>query len=227
MSYTLVLPFIIAILIGYLFGSIPTGYLYCKSKNINIFEMGSGNPGYTNVKRVLGKKEGHKVLLLDVLKSYVPCIIVALIFPYNIYTEYTNSNIGVFYTLGYMAILYTGMGAVIGHSWPIFLHFKGGKGIATTAGVMFAFNPIYCMFLILVYKVVSKVSNYVSVGSLVAISVLSILATILSIFNIYPFNFTNSYMVLPACYIITIVCFIKHRSNIMRLIEGKENKIVQ
>ena len=226
MSFIHVLPYIIFIIVGYLCGSIPTGYLYCKSKKINIFEMGSGNPGYTNVKRVLGKKEGHKVLLLDILKSYVPCIIVALIFPYNLYAEYTNANIGIFYTLGYMAILYTGMGAVIGHSWPIFMHFRGGKGIATTAGAMFAFNPIYCMFLILIYKVVSKASNYVSLGSLVAVSVLSILATIFSIFHIYPFAFEYSYLVLPACYIITITCFIKHLSNIKRLIEGTENKIV-
>lgn len=226
MSYIHILPFVLFIIIGYMFGSIPTGYLYCKSKNINIFKMGSGNPGYTNVKRVLGKKEGHKVLLLDVLKSYMPCIIIALIFPYDLYSEFTTTNLGMYHTLGYMAILYTGMGAVIGHSWPIFMHFNGGKGIATTAGAIFAFNPIYCIFLIFIYKVVSKVSNYVSVGSLVAVSALSILATILSIFNIYPFSFVYSFIVLPACYIITITCFIKHISNIKRLIEGTENKIV-
>ena len=226
MSYNLVIPFLLSIGIGYLFGSIPTGYLYCKSKNINIFEMGSGNPGYTNVKRVLGKKDGHKVLILDVLKALIPAILVEIFFPYNLYTKYYNHDPNIQFTIKNMAILYTGMGAVVGHSWPLFLKFKGGKGVATTAGAMFAFNIVFTIFLIFIYKIVSKKSNYISVGSLTAESALSIISLIFCYFNIVPFNFPYNYLVLPALFIITITCFIKHSSNIKRLIEGKENKIV-
>lgn len=226
MSFIQTLPFIITIVIGYLCGSIPTGYLYCKSKGVNIFEVGSGNPGYTNVKRVLGKKEGRRVLLLDALKAYIPCIISALVFPYWLYEGLISTDQAMYFTIGNMAILYTGMGTVIGHSWPIFLHFKGGKGVATTLGVMMAFDFKYCLLLILIYKLVSSKTKYVSLGSLTAVFVLSLLSTILCIRNIYPFAFPNSYLVLPSCYIITIVCFIKHRSNIIRLINGTENKKV-
>lgn len=226
MSFSLVLPFIVAIIIGYLFGSIPTGYLYCKSKNINIFEMGSGNPGYTNVKRILGKEDGHKVLILDVLKALVPSVLVAFLFPYDIYKEFFASNPDVQLTIMNMALLYTGMGAVIGHSWPIFMRFKGGKGVASTAGALIPFNVIYTMFLIVIYKLVSKKTNYISIGSLAAEIALSIIATVFCIFNIPPFNFPFNYMVLPALYMITITCCIKHSSNIKRLIEGTENKIV-
>lgn len=226
MSFSLALPYIIAIIIGYLFGSIPTGYLYCKSKNIDIFEMGSGNPGYTNVKRVLGKKDGHKVLLFDILKALVPSVLVAFLFPYGLYKEFYASNPNVQQTIMYMALLYTGMSAVVGHSWSIFMHFKGGKGVASTAGAIIPFNLIYTMFLMLIYKLVSKKTNYISVGSLTAESLLSIIATVFCVLNLPPFNFPYNYMVLPALYIITITCFIKHSSNIKRLIEGTENKIV-
>lgn len=227
MNINYILPFVFVIIVGYLFGSIPTGYLYCSSKNVNIFEVGSKNPGYTNVKRVLGKKHGHIVLVLDILKAFLPAIILKLIFPYEMYYEYIKqySNFTKT-TLENMVVLYAGMGAVIGHSYPIYLKFKGGKGIATTAGAMLSFNIVYCAILILIYKLVSKKSKYVSVGSITAVLTLSILSTILCILNIIPFNFSYNYLVLPACYIITIVCIIKHKSNIERLLNGTENKIV-
>ena len=221
----------ICIIIGYLFGSIPTGYLYAKSKGINILEYGSKNPGSTNIGRALGKKAGLTVFALDILKVLLPIFLLLIVYilanNQNIYL-YKDANVdkaSIDVLNHKLIIAYTGMGAVLGHSYPIFLRFIGGKGISCTMATVLCISPIYAVVLFMVYKITTKLTKYVSMGSITAVSVLFLSSVLLSITHIYPYNFYKSYLLLPAIFIIFIICIIRHKSNIIRLMNGTESKI--
>lgn len=231
MNYLLVF---ICVLIGYLFGSIPTGYLYAKYKGINILEFGSKNPGSTNIGRALGKNASHFVFLLDLFKVIIPIILLNVIFMvlnknnYNLYlyNDANNTSINQLNELNNKLItIWTGMGAVLGHSYPIFLKFIGGKGISCTMATMLCISPIYAVILFIIYKITTKLTRYVSMGSITALTALLLSSILLSISHIYPYNFYKSYLVLPAIIIIYILCIFRHRENIIRLINNTENKI--
>ena len=231
-----------SLILGYLFGSIPTGYLYAKTKNINILEYGSKNPGSTNIGRALGKKSSHIVFVLDIIKIIIPIFILMLI-NINLFNKATHiyrvaefigdSWIHKFheeenlFILRYKCIvIYTGLGGVIGHCFPLYSKFKnGGRGISCTMGCILCLSPIYAIFLFCVYKIVSKVTKYVSIGSITAVVSLFISSVILMIFNIYPFNFISNGKVLPGIFMICFICILRHKENIKRLINGNESKI--
>ena len=155
---------IICLVIGYLFGNIfQTGYWYGKFNHIDIREYGSGNAGTTNVMRTLGKKAGIITYLLDTFKAVFAALAVHFLFG-------RNSDIEM------LLFLYSGFGVVLGHNFPVYLKFKGGKGIAATSGVALSLLlfPKHCwvfaVFGLITFASVTLISKYVSLGSLVFIT---------------------------------------------------------
>lgn len=237
--YSLEFNTILMIFIGYLFGSIPVGYLYCKAHNVNIFEVGSGNPGSTNVGRILGKNHGRIVFALDILKTLIPILLAHIVL---IKLNATRNGVGFTsllfrdFTLNFEAlhtgtlrdpliIFITGIGSVLGHNFPFTMHFKGGKGITCTVAVIVYFNVAYAIILFLIHKAIAKTTGYVSLASIFTLIILFVSSLILSIFKIYPYDFENAYYVLPELFIIMVLGIIRHRDNILRLESGKENKV--
>ena len=190
----------LTILIAYLIGSVPTGYLIVKIKtNQDIRTIGSGSTGATNVKRVLGKKWFFIVMILDAIKGALP-VVLAKIFLDDAY--------------GFYAVL-ASLFVIIGHSKPIFLQFRGGKSVASGVGTILALNPIVGLLIALIWGVITYFSKYVSLGSIIALFISPIL--------MYIFKNPPGYVIycaLAALYIIYL-----HRQNIVRLIDGKENKV--
>jgi glycerol-3-phosphate acyltransferase PlsY len=184
----------------------PFAFLYGKIfKNIDIREHGSGNVGATNVLRTLGTKAGVIVLLLDIFKGYLPVYIAIYHTPFLI--EYPFAHV-------LIAIC-----AILGHTFTVFLSFRGGKGVATTAGVILAIDPILCMCATFLFAVIVFLTKYVSVGSMLA-------AVFLVITKLMYIDPCPSY-IYEVIFFISISIFIiyKHKSNISRLIKGNENKI--
>ncbi|MDO5564387.1 MAG: glycerol-3-phosphate 1-O-acyltransferase PlsY [Eubacteriales bacterium] len=209
---------LLCILIGYLFGSIPIGYLYSLSKGKNIFEEGSKSPGSTNVGRVFGKKAGNLVFVLDILKTVFGIIFAIIIFMkiinINVYTDYSRA----------MIIMYTGLGCIIGHNYPFTTKFKGGKGIACTCAVILCFCWWLALILYCIHILIKKISNYVSIASIVAVVLVFVSSLIMIILYVPPYNFEKSYNLLPATFLMMCLGIFTHRANIKRLILGKENK---
>ena len=201
---------LICLAVGYVFGLFQTGYLYGRMNGIDIRQYGSGNSGTTNALRVLGKKAGLVVFAGDFLKTLIPCLTVRYIF-----REHMNS--------GYLFMLYTGLGVILGHNFPCYLKFKGGKGIAATAGLLAALDLRLGFLCLFVFVAIVAVSRYVSLGSLV----------ISLIFLIWNVCMAKSYGIPPECIleydvlagIICAMAFWRHRSNISRLLHGTENKL--
>jgi glycerol-3-phosphate acyltransferase PlsY len=196
---------LICLLLGYAFGCFSTGYVVGKANHIDIRNYGSGNAGTTNALRTLGWKAGAITFLGDAIKALIPILLVRyLIYPDAVYQQ--------------LLPLYTGIGVVLGHNFPFWLRFKGGKGIAATGGVMFAFDYRLAIVAIILFIIVIVATRYVSLGSLM----ISVLFPIW-ILIIYP---GNLHMFLISL-IFTISAFIKHRANIKRLLNGTENKFGQ
>lgn len=199
---------IICVLIGYLFGNFATAYFLGRLNKVDIRNYGSGNAGTTNAMRTLGRKAGLLTFLGDFIKAVIPLLLVRLvIFPGLEYTE--------------MLVLITGLGAVMGHNYPFWLHFKGGKGIAVTAGVLVAFDYRMIPFAIVIFFGIVAVTKYVSVGSLC----LSVLIPVWIIFTTQGNNYYAVMIVLGFLY--TVSAFNRHRANLVRLKNGTENKIGQ
>ena len=144
--------------IGYLFGLLQTGYLYGKLHGIDIREYGSGNAGTTNALRVLGKKAGIITYFGDALKAVFAGILVELLFQKS-HPEMIR-----------LLVLYSGMGVVLGHNYPFYLHFKGGKGIAAISGMALAFDWKLALCMMVLFIVVVAVTRYVSLGSILTVS---------------------------------------------------------
>lgn len=184
---------LIIIAASYFVGSISPATILGKMHGIDIRKEGSGNPGTTNVLRVLGKKQAAITLIVDLCKGMVCVFVGMLISP------------AVAYTAGAMAL--------IGHCFPWQFKFKGGKGVATGIGIMFAVKPSLALILLLIFVIVVAITRYVSLGSIIATFVM----TGLSLYMIPGFF---GYGVILAAIIIT-----KHRANIGRLIRGEESKL--
>lgn len=193
--------YIFGIILSYLLGSIPFGYLVGKYlKNVDIRERGSGNIGTANAFRVMGAKYAILVLIGDCLKGFLAVFLARRLLIID--------NISFYLIIGLFAI--------IGHNWSIFLKFKGGKGIATTYGVVFSFYPIISLISALIWGIIVITIKIASLGSI--ISVLSML--ILS----FIFNTTLEFKYFLI--IINLLALFRHRSNIIRLMQHKENKII-
>lgn len=204
---------IAALAIGYIFGLCQTGYLLGKAKGIDIREHGSGNTGATNSMRTLGKKGGAIAFLGDLLKSMLAIWLVGWIFK-----DIFDGDIKILQ-------MYAGLGAVLGHNFPFYLKFKGGKGISCTAGVIIAICPKAVPICLLVFVLTVAISKYVSLGSI--LMVLSFITQVF-IFNYngmiglesnaaVEFNFLT--------FIFVAMAIIRHRANIVRLANGTENKL--
>lgn len=189
---------IISLLLAYLLGSIPSGLIIGKTfYKIDIREHGSKNLGATNSFRVLGFKPGLTVTLMDILKGTLATILPGLL----------GADIHP---------LIVGVVAVIGHMFPIFANFKGGKAVATSAGVVLAYNPLLFVLAILFFFISLYISKYVSLSSMIA-AVASLLYCLIFQFNDWPLT--------TVILILTIFIFYRHRANIKRIIEKTEPKI--
>lgn len=204
---------LICLLIGYVCGLFETGYFYGKLHHIDIREHGSGNSGATNTLRTLGKKAGLIVFLGDALKCVAAAVIVYFLF------RNTKGDM--------MPLLkmYAGAGAVLGHNYPFYLKFKGGKGIAATGGLIFATNIWMAVIAFAIFASVVAVTKYVSVGSLVV--VLVFIAEVVLYGQTGHFYMEQPYLyeLYGIAVLLAISAFYKHRANIVRLKNGTENKI--
>lgn len=239
MDSSLELNLIVVFILSYVIGSIPIAYWYGKSYGIDIFKEGSGNPGSTNIARVLGKKHGIYVFILDILKTLLAIIIS------NIMVVNFNSikNIGpltgIYFLKGFVLnsteiqggqihdpffTLFSGLAVILGHNFPFTTKFKGGKGITCTFATIVWFNVWYGLILFAIHKIIKKLTGYVSIASIVTLVITALSATILSYFYIYPFNYEYDYLILPIIYIISIIGIVRHKDNILRLEHGTENK---
>lgn len=204
---------IICLLIGHVCGLFQTAYFYGKAHGIDIRQHGSGNAGTTNTLRVLGTKAGLIVLAGDCLKCILAVVIVRLIFG-----ESHHDTI-------YLLCLYTGAGAILGHNFPFYMNFKGGKGIAATAGMILSFHPYFVIMGIVVFFGIFLTTHMVSLGSLLVylgFVVEMIICGQLGVFG------TMTQAQLCEMYILSVLLAImaywKHRENIVRLLHGNERK---
>ena len=192
-----ILGFIILFVLAYLVGSIPFGLVVGKLfYGVDVRQHGSGNVGTTNVFRVLGKKAGVAVLICDMLKGYIPAAIAAAFFH------------------PWFAI-FIAAAPVVGHIYSIFLKGRGGKGIATGAGVVLALVPLVFAIILVVWLVLLVTTRYVSVASLVA----AVLVPVLTI----VFNEPLPYEI--AGVLVAVIVWWAHRGNIQRLFAGEENRV--
>jgi glycerol-3-phosphate acyltransferase PlsY len=192
---TVILPWI---LLAYLVGSIPTAWLVGRAFGVDLREEGSGNLGGTNAYRVLGARGGLPVILVDILKGYFP----AAFFP-----QWDGSAVGE------LALVY-GLLAIMGHVWPVWLRFRGGKGVATGAGVLIALAPFAALVATLVWVGIVFLTRTVSMASLAAASVVPLAAAITDA----PWSTTLF------CAGVAIFVWWTHRSNLARIARGEELK---
>ncbi|MDA0987364.1 MAG: glycerol-3-phosphate 1-O-acyltransferase PlsY [Bacteroidetes bacterium] len=199
--------------LSYLIGSIPTSIILSKFfAGIDIREHGSGNAGGTNVFRVLGWKFGLVVMVVDILKGTAATLYISQ------FQFFGLPNIEIF-----QIKILCGVSAILGHVWTIFAKFRGGKGVATGIGMMIALSPIDITMAILVFILIIKITKYVSLGSMIGISIVPISIFIrknLLNHSIEGFNFLIWTTIAMSLFII-----FTHRSNIKRLMNGNENKI--
>ena len=194
--------------VAYLIGSIPSGYLFVRAtEGGDVRETGSGGTGATNVSRSAGKGAGILTLILDVIKGVFVVFLAGILsdglFPYADWT-----------------IAFAGVLAILGHIFPVWLRFRGGKGVATALGVFLMLEPIVVVIALVVFAITFALTRYVSLASLVAISSITIAILALTLFD--PFELPNAIAALLSAGLVIFA----HRANIQRLIAGSEPKFV-
>jgi glycerol-3-phosphate acyltransferase PlsY len=198
-----------ALILAYLFGSIPTAvWIGLAFFNIDVREYGSGNAGATNTFRVLGKKAGVPVMFLDILKGWT-----ATNLAYFIGVSTTGAYNSIAYTNYALAL---GIAAVMGHLFPVFAGFRGGKGIATLFGMVLAIQLQAALLCVIVFIIILLVTRYVSLGSIAAG-----FAYTIGVAFVFPSN--KSVVIYGMCMFLLIL--ITHQKNIERLLKGKESKV--
>jgi len=203
---------LVSLLIGYVFGTFQTAVIYGKLKGIDIRKMGSGNAGTTNTLRVLGTKAGFIVLIGDMIKCILAVVLVSVIFG--------KSHSDMIYLLK----IYAALGCVLGHDFPFMLKFKGGKGIACTAGYMCAMHPSFIPMFLIVFLVVFNITHFVSLGSLsiyVGFLIQLIIEGQMGVFNMSQAHLIEMYVI---AIFMTVLAFYQHRTNIEKLINHNERK---
>ncbi|MBR5597237.1 MAG: glycerol-3-phosphate 1-O-acyltransferase PlsY [Lachnospiraceae bacterium] len=206
---------LLCLVVGYFFGAFQTAYFYGKMHGIDIRTMGSGNAGTTNTLRVLGTKAGMLVLAGDVIKTVLAILVVRfLVLP--------NFVVG---DREYLYVLYTAAGAILGHNFPFYMQFKGGKGIASTFGLIFSFHPLFIPVGFVLFLGTFMTTHYVSLGSLLIYAGFVIQMIIMGQTGAMG---DISQSVLNEMYLISILllamAYWKHRENIKRLLTGTERK---
>lgn len=200
--------------IGYAFGLIQSGYLYGRSKGLDIRQYGSGNAGSTNVLRVMGAKAGAVVFLGDFFKAVFAMEAAQFLFGHG--DGAANSALWA---------MYAGVGVTLGHNFPFYLHFRGGKGIACLAGILSTMDLRIMVSCMLVFGLAVGITRYVSLGS--------ILVSLVFLAELIFFGSQGSYQVTEACFpefcilgaFLTFMAIWRHRANIKRLLSSTENKL--
>ncbi|HDB8658445.1 TPA: glycerol-3-phosphate 1-O-acyltransferase PlsY [Staphylococcus aureus] len=196
---------IVMLLLSYLIGAFPSGFVIGKlffKKDIRQF--GSGNTGATNSFRVLGRPAGFLVTFLDIFKGFI-----TVFFPLWL-PVHADGPISAFFTNG----LIVGLFAILGHVYPVYLKFQGGKAVATSAGVVLGVNPILLLILAIIFFIVLKIFKYVSLASIVA-AICCVIGSLI----------IQDYILLVVSFLVSIILIIRHRSNIARIFRGEEPKI--
>lgn len=203
----------VCFIVGYIFGNIPNGYLYAKSQGVDIYHQGSGNPGSTNVLRTLGKRAGITVLLMDIAKCMVPIFLMILFLKPENEDQKT------------LILMLTGIGAILGHNFPILPGVKGGKGVACTGALLIALAPLYTLGLLCFFILIVLTTKYVSLGSVLSVFVFFLSVLLMGKSGIlFPFS---EAIYLPMCGLslfLALLCLFQHRENMKRLMNGTENK---
>lgn len=197
-----------ALLIGYLLGGIQSAILVGKFKGVDIRAHGSGNAGTTNTIRVLGKKLGVLVLVIDILKAVIAIGLSKLIFG----SSHPNAMV--------LIALYSGIGAILGHSYPLFFELKGGKGIATTAGTLIGIDFRLFVVAAVVFLICFAITRIVSISSLLMTASLPVLICIM-----YSGTGNIGIEAMVLAFGITGFTFYRHKANIQRLLNGTEAKL--
>ncbi|HDI7798496.1 TPA: glycerol-3-phosphate 1-O-acyltransferase PlsY [Staphylococcus aureus] len=196
---------IVMLLLSYLIGAFPSGFVIGKlffKKDIRQF--GSGNTGATNSFRVLGRPAGFLVTFLDIFKGFI-----TVFFPLWL-PVHADGPISTFFTNG----LIVGLFAILGHVYPVYLKFQGGKAVATSAGVVLGVNPILLLILAIIFFIVLKIFKYVSLASIVA-AICCVIGSLI----------IQDYILLVVSFLVSIILIIRHRSNIARIFRGEEPKM--
>lgn len=200
-----IMMIVLMLILSYLIGAIPNGYVIGKvffKKDIR--EFGSGNTGATNSFRVLGKPAGFIVTFLDIFKGFIT-VFFPLWFPVH-----AQGPISTFFTHG----LIVGIFAIIGHVYPIYLKFKGGKAVATSAGVVLGVNPILLLILAVIFFGILYLTKYVSLSSIIA-AISCVIGSLI----------IHDYILFGMSAFVSIILIFRHRSNIIRIFKGEEPKI--
>lgn len=203
---------IICILIGYGFGLFQTAYLIGKCRHIDIREAGSHNSGTTNALRVMGVKAGVATFIGDFLKALLAIMLVRFIFPDGDHKD--------------LLAVYAGIGATLGHNYPFYMGFKGGKGIAVMAGIIAGLGGLFIPFPLVAFVVCVALTGYISLGSLLAALLLfveTIMYVSADIAHIETGGTGTEF-----CIAVALICAMawwRHRSNIVRLMRGEENAV--
>lgn len=202
--------YVVTALLAYLLGSIPTGFLVAQAKGVDIRAVGSGNIGATNVLRTLGKPAGIFVLFMDALKGWVAVVLMTrlVLLAFGLGTDGARMEV---------CQIIAAIGAILGHNYTCWLQFKGGKGIATSAGVLLALVPWALITIFIIWIVVFAVTRYVSLGSLAASAAL-------------PFASWATHESLTKVIVtgaMGALAIYKHKGNIQRLLNGTEPRFGQ
>lgn len=213
---------VLSLAVGYLLGSLPFGYMVARSRGVNIFEVGSKNPGATNVGRVLGRGMGRLVFTLDALKGAAAVAIpVGYFWMRHVVIETTTAfghgSVRFLLTFNWQetAAIFGLVGALLGHSFSCFTGFRGGKGVATGAGGFAVVFPVGALLALGTWLLAAVVTRYVSVASILAAVSLPISAYFLH----------RSVVLIAASALIAVLVIVRHRTNLARLVAGTENKI--
>ncbi len=190
------MSFLLLSLFAFVIGSVPTGLIIAKTRGIDIRGIGSGNIGATNVLRTTGKWPALLTLVGDMLKGIIPVLAARYIHPGLLFE-------------GLIGII-----AVLGHNFSVFLKFRGGKGVATSLGVLFIYSPQTALITIIIWLMTVLISRYSSMGALVSFGILPL--------NIFLFDAPGK---LPVALVLTGLMFIRHRENISNLLKGTERKV--
>ncbi len=203
---------LVCLVTGYVFGLFQTAYIYGKLHGIDIRNYGSGNAGTTNTLRVLGTKAGLIVLFGDIMKCILAVVFTNLLFA------------GRYPDMVYLLKMYTAAGAILGHNFPFYLKFKGGKGIAATAGLILSFHPYLIPVGVVLFFGAFFITHYVSLGSLLVYA--GFMIELIMLGQRGTFGMTQPLLI--EMYIIagllTVMAFYKHKDNIKRLLSGTERK---
>ena len=204
-----------ALAIGYVFGLFETGYIYGRLHGTDIRKHGSGNTGATNTLRTFGWKGGIITFLGDCLKT----ILAILVVKYFLADDFT-ADVKVLE-------LYAGFGAVLGHNFPFYFKFKGGKGIACTAAVAFVVCPATVPVCLTVFALCIALSKYVSLGSIMMAIVFIIQVLLFNFYGILGLHGVDATEFNVLAFLLSILAIIRHKDNLVRLFKGTENKIGQ